>query len=229
MGDIIPIRTAIANCYLVRGERPYLVDTNTPRGKAKISRAISQAGLKPSEISYILITHYHFDHTGSLAELKKETGAKVAAGAEDVPFIEGREPMPVASDLTRMGRIARKMPQALFKYQRFRPCEVDISLKDGESLEDLGLEIIALPGHTPGGIAFVDRDKNLAFIGDLVSNYLGRPGYPYLMYSQSLQQIQQSIRRLAQLDLDFLYPGHGKIIGPRASQILEDFLKKKGL
>jgi glyoxylase-like metal-dependent hydrolase (beta-lactamase superfamily II) len=228
MDTIIHIAGSIENCYLVKGDHCYLVDTLIPKSRKKIDKALLEQGLKPGDLTHILITHYHADHTGSLADLKSESGAQVLAGAEDVPYIQGDKPQELGSDLNRLGRLLKKMPKKMVEsYQKFKNASVDVALKGGENLEELGLEVIALPGHTPGGVGFLDRANKRAFVGDLVSNYFGRTGTATICASYSLEEIEASMRKLAELELDYMYPGHGRIIGPNASRLVTDFVKKK--
>jgi glyoxylase-like metal-dependent hydrolase (beta-lactamase superfamily II) len=228
MDKVIHIAGHIENCYLVQGEHDYLVDTGVSMTRKKIDAAFTQAGQKPADLEYIFITHYHADHTGNLAALKRESGAKVAAGAGDVPYIQGDMEQMRPSDLNRVGRCMRKLPASWIKgYQKFETVPVDISLEGGEVLEDLGLEVIALPGHTYGGIGLVDRANRRAFVGDIASNYFRRVGGPTICASYSLEEIETSLRKLADLDLDYMYPGHGRIIGPNASSLVAAYLRKK--
>lgn len=216
---IITIRTLTANCYLARGDVPYLVDTNVTGGRRKVLEALSQCGAGPEDIRYILITHYHYDHTGNLAELRRKSGARVAAGAKDAEVIAGRRPPAGPGDISLAGRLLRRVPRSVLeKYQHFDTCEVDLPLRDGEMLEELGLEVLELPGHTEGGVAYLDRERRMAFIGDMVSNFFNRPGPPFLSFSYDRRAILESMRRLAELNLDYAYPGHGAVIGPGASQ-----------
>lgn len=217
--DIVTVRTPTAVCYLVRGEAPYLVDTNTPKAGKKVMGAITGSGLRPGDIRYILITHYHYDHTGNLAQLKKAGGARVAAGERDAEVIAGRKPPAGPGDISPAGRLLRKLPASLLeRYQHFDPCEVDLALRDGDVLEELGLEVLELPGHTEGGVAYYHEEKKLAFIGDMVSNILNRLGPPFLSFSYDKEAILGSMRRLAELDLEYAYPGHGVVIGPGAAE-----------
>jgi glyoxylase-like metal-dependent hydrolase (beta-lactamase superfamily II) len=227
MDEVIRIAGIVANCYLVRGERCYLVDTNTPQCGKKLVRELASAGVRPADLSHILITHYHYDHTGNLARLKRESGARVAAGAEDAPFIRGDIPAARPSELNRLGRFLRKLPSSwTSSYQRFEHCEVDLLLREGDILEELGLEVLALPGHTPGGIGLLDRADRRLFVGDLASNYPGRVGGPTICASYSREEIAASLRRLAELEVDYMYPGHGRVIGPRASEKVAAYARK---
>jgi glyoxylase-like metal-dependent hydrolase (beta-lactamase superfamily II) len=228
MDSIIHIAGPIENCYLIKGDHCYLVDTLTPKARKKIDKALQEQGLKPGDLTHILITHYHADHTGSLADLKSESGALVMAGSGDVPYIQGDKPQELGSDLNRLGRFLKKMPKNMVEsYQKFKKATVDVALDGGENLEELGLEAIALPGHTPGGVGFLDPVNKRAFVGDLVSNYFGRTGTATICASYSLEEIEASMRKLAELELDYMYPGHGKLIGPNASSLVADYIKKK--
>jgi glyoxylase-like metal-dependent hydrolase (beta-lactamase superfamily II) len=228
MDEIIRIAGQIDNCYLVKGEHCYLVDTSNPKARKRIDKALAEQGVKPRDLTHILITHYHVDHTGNLADLKKESGAVVIAGAGDVPYIQGDKPPELGSDLNRLGRFLRKLPESwTMSYQRCAAAQVDVSLTGGETLEELGLESIALPGHTPGGVGFLDRANRRAFVGDMVSNYFGRVGTPTICASYSLEEIETSMRKLAELELDYMYPGHGRIVGPGASGLVATYVRKK--
>ncbi|MBC7231279.1 MAG: MBL fold metallo-hydrolase [Actinobacteria bacterium] len=224
---IVTIRTATANCYLVLGPRPYLVDTNTPKAKTRIMRALDAGGLKVEDLEYIIITHHHYDHTGCLAELKRLSGARVASGAGDAPVITGDQEPPGPGDISPAGRLLRRLPASwLQSYQRFERCAVDLELVDGQEIEELGLEVLELPGHTEGGIALYSRSERLAFIGDMVSNIMGRLGPPFLSFSYDKAAILASMRRLASLDLDYAYPGHGAVIGPDAGSRIGELADK---
>ncbi len=226
--DVTLIRGGIENAYLVIGEKVGLVDTLAPKGYARLEKTLAEKGFKVSDIELILITHHHFDHVGNLSRLKEASGATVIAGVEDAPIIDGSSTAPPISDLNRVGRMLGRLPEAWLRgYQRFRPVPVDRTVAGGEMIEELGLEVLALPGHTPGGIGFLDREGKRAFVGDLVSNYFGRAGLPVLSASCSLEDIFASQQMLAGLGLDIAYPGHGRIIESGASQAIAGCVEKK--
>ncbi len=215
---VVLIRGGIENAYLLVGEKVALVDTLAPKGYGRLEKALSEEALKVGDIDFILVTHHHFDHVGNLARLRTTSGATVIAGEQDAPFIDGSETPPAISDLNRVGRMLGHLPEPWLRgYQRFQHTPVDHTVKGGEMIEELGLEVLALPGHTPGGVGFLDRQGRRAFVGDLVSNYFGRAGLPVLSASCSLDDIFASQEMLAGLGLDIAYPGHGRIIEGDAS------------
>jgi glyoxylase-like metal-dependent hydrolase (beta-lactamase superfamily II) len=227
MDQIIRI-AGMENSYLMKGDHTYLVDTMAPPSRKKLYARLQENGVAPGDLSHILITHYHVDHVGNLASLLTKGNPAVVAGVEDAACITGETPASPPSELNRLGRCLRKMPPRLIEwYQKCKPGRVDEMVKDGDKLEELGLEIIGLPGHTRGGTAYLDRANRRAFIGDLISNYFGRIGLPPISSSYSLEDIEASIRKLAELDLDYMYPGHGRIIGPGASRLAAGLINKK--
>ena len=81
------------NCYFVKENDGWvLIDTGMPGNAKKILAYLSGTlHAQPSGIKTIIITHCHIDHIGSLSEMKKATGAKVAAHEADADFIAGKK------------------------------------------------------------------------------------------------------------------------------------------
>ena len=104
---------------------------------------------------------------------------------------------------------------------------MDRLVSGGEMIEELGLEVIALPGHTPGGVGYYDPEGRRAFIGDLVSYWLSSARMPTISASESIEQIHGSQELLIGLDLETAYPGHGAVIQPNASKTIGSFLARK--
>lgn len=231
MADITAIKTKIANSYIVSGDfPPFLVDVNTPRALKKIKDAIRGKGYALSDISKILITHYHYDHTGCLAGIKRLTGATVVAGSGDIPLIEGAKEIIPEGEITRTARIIKRIParmyKRLFSYQFVESASVDMEVDRDMEISEIGIEAIFLPGHTHGGTGYYMKDESILFCGDMVSNWFGKISYPVLSSSYSMDEIKGSMKRIADLGADYIYPGHGKIIGPNASEKVREFLEK---
>jgi metallo-beta-lactamase class B len=117
-----------------------LIDGTVP-GQAKgIEANIRTLGFKPADVKILLNTHAHFDHAGSLADLKKDTGAKLYAMAGDVKALETG---------TYPGAEERKDLD-------FPAVKVDHVLKDRETVSLGGVTLTAnlTPGHTAGCTAW---------------------------------------------------------------------------
>jgi len=147
-------------------------------------------------VTDVVLTHAHFDHIGAVAELLAETGARLAAHADDAGSLESAE--------TTGG--------AAFGFEKTAPAP-DLLLADGETIEVGGVTLTVLhtPGHTPGGICLLATDGTGVahlFSGDtLFSGSVGRtdlPGGDSRALSRSIAQ------QLAPLDAaTIVHPGHG--------------------
>jgi glyoxylase-like metal-dependent hydrolase (beta-lactamase superfamily II) len=226
--EVVQIKGFIENAYLIKGDRTALVDTGARQSYRKIEKALRKNGVAPENIEFILMTHHHFDHAANLARLKRISGATVIAGALDAPVIEGTEQSPRPSDLNRIGRLLRKLPPKMVaSYQSYEPCEVDRKLEDGDVIEELGLEAVALPGHTAGGMGYIDREGKRAFTGDMASKYKFMWSMPSLSFSDNLKSIFESQDSLVSLGLETAYAGHGVVITPDASAQIARFVTKQ--
>ena len=78
-----------SNCVLMEGEELALVDTGIAGNADAIIRYIESIGRKPSELKYIILSHYHFDHSGSANALHERTGAQVVAHHDETERVPG--------------------------------------------------------------------------------------------------------------------------------------------
>ncbi len=121
-----------------------LVDAGNDKHGAAILGALRRRGLGPEAVKAVLLTHGDYDHTNGAHLFPR---AQLLALADDVALVEGR-----------VGRALRgPHPNGL---------HVTRALRDGEVLELAGtrVEVLALPGHTPGSAAYLAR--GVLFLGD---------------------------------------------------------------
>ncbi len=189
----------VSNAYLVSVEDGLLlVDTGIPGNAKRILAFIERLGRRPDELRTIVLTHWHIDHVGSVAELKRLTGAQVAIHELDAPVLAGRE-------RPAKGRRAMAVITRLF---RLRRVTADLLLRDGDRIG--GLEVVHVPGHTAGSIV-LRRDDGVVFSGDaLLGDRHGgiRPPDPGLSLDPA--QARASAEKIAALDFRLLLPGHGR-------------------
>ena len=84
-----------------------------------------------------------------------------------------------------------------------------MTVKEGDALSigSLSLEILNLPGHTPGCICLFEKENKSLFTGDvLFASGFGRTDFLF----GSFDDMKSSLRRLSTFDGDIkIYPGHG--------------------
>mgnify|MGYP004467498515 CR=1 FL=1 len=175
------------NTYLVISKQGNAVMIDPGVGTAEILRALHQSG---AHLSYILLTHGHYDHTASVAALMEETGAKSVLHRRDAQML--------CDDHKCMSYLFTKKP-AVF--------EPSLLSQDGTEiiLDELTFTFISTPGHTRGSC--VIRCGDVLFTGDTVlEGTVGRTDF----YSGSEELMIQSVRRLSAMEGDFrLLCGHG--------------------
>ncbi len=177
------------NCYIlacVEGGPALIIDPGDQF--FKIKAVLDKHRLKPA---MVINTHGHYDHIGS----DDEFGVLVYVHKKDLPML-----IDAKKNLSASFSLAYKVSSKIK------------TLEDKEiiNLDCLELEVIHLPGHTPGGIGLLMKkpQTDIIFTGDtLFCQGVGRSDLP----GGSQQQLEKAIQeRLFVLpDNTKVYPGHG--------------------
>jgi glyoxylase-like metal-dependent hydrolase (beta-lactamase superfamily II) len=163
-----------AVCYLVDGS--LLIDTGFPWARRCLKKTLTKLGADRN-ITTVVNTHYHEDHTGNNDLLAELCDARVLAHAEAVPEIRFPAQLPwYRSFLFGPARIAEVEPIG---------AEV--------VTEHLRLEVIDTPGHCPGHICLFEPHKKWLFTGDL---YVAAELDSQLRDAEFLGRVASEFRRL---------------------------------
>lgn len=211
-----------SNCYILGAGGEACADGGsdgkTPDGIV-CEAAVIDAGADYKEVAdvlkangltlkYIILTHGHIDHILHVTELQDACGGKVVLHEEDALFMK---------DAILNGSVM------FAGNKRFR--EADILAKDGDMFElrstgsskqnDIKLEIIHTPGHTPGSMCIKATElfpggeiRSCIFTGDTLFRLsIGRTD----LGGGDSRQLAKSLRRLMELEDGLtVYPGHGQ-------------------
>jgi hydroxyacylglutathione hydrolase len=214
--DAASSNMAHSNVYLIiNGRNLLVIDTGTPGNAKKIVAYIENLGRQPSEVSTILLTHYHMDHAGSVKDLKELTGAKVAASPEDAQYITGKQPYPKPKSI---------LMRATSSFVKAPPVPVEILLRDGEILGNL--TVISTPGHTPGSIMLLDKQRKVLFSGDTLRAEGGKVTGAPRHFTWDEAKEKDSIQKVAKIDFDTMLPGHAEPLVSRASDAVREYAAK---
>jgi glyoxylase-like metal-dependent hydrolase (beta-lactamase superfamily II) len=213
-------KLSMGRSYLyAEADRLTLIDTGVAGKAERIFEAIEEIGRRPEDLRQIVVTHYHLDHVGSLADVVARTNAQVLAHVLDAPVVRGEQPA-AGPNPRGVWRLLAFLPKLLMN-NRVAPSRVDRELNDGDEIDlDGGAKVVHVPGHTPGSIAVHLPRRKLLFAGDAAGNALGLgpPSGPLGMFNEDHAQADASFRKLAQLDFDVACFGHGKPLDKDASQ-----------
>jgi glyoxylase-like metal-dependent hydrolase (beta-lactamase superfamily II) len=175
-----------SNCYVlgVNGEG-VIIDAGVD-----VSHVLKIVESNKLKIKYIILTHGHIDHICQIDKLRAAVGGSVAIHEKDADFLTN----PVFNCSFIFGTD-----------RTFKP--TDITLKDGDvlKLNDINLEIIHTPGHTPGGMCI--KSGGMVFTGDtLFRCSTGRTDLPGGSRDNIVKSIKNKLFVLP--DETLVYPGH---------------------
>jgi metallo-beta-lactamase class B len=126
----------LASYLIVTPEGNVLLDAALEESVPQIEKNIQTLGFKLTDVKFLLNSHAHLDHSGGLAQLKKDTGAVLISSQGDKSALEG------GFYLGWEQNHAMDAP----------PVKVDRTVVDGQVLEVGGTRLTAnlTPGHTRG-------------------------------------------------------------------------------
>ena len=148
---------------------------------------LKEHGVNSDEITDIVNTHCHYDHVGGNYLFPN---AKVNIHELDANALKNDEDEDNVSFLFN-GSLKRH--------------DVDSLLKEGSKILDF--EVLHTPGHSKGGICLWDGETLIC--GDTV---FANGGVGRTDIGGDYNQLKESVKRLKELDVKNLLPGHGPIV-----------------
>ena len=175
----LPVGQLETNCYVVTDEQSLRCAVIDPGDESNTILDYLEDNRLHCEA--ILLTHGHYDHVGAVDAVAEETGATVYMNRRD--DTGGRD---------------LHLPYTLGEGGK--------SIDEGDCIEigALRFEVLATPGHTPGGLSF--RCGEALFTGDtLFRGSCGRTDLP----GGDMDEELRSLKKLCSLPGDYeVYPGH---------------------
>ena len=176
----LPVGQLETNCYVVTNEETLGCVVIDPGDESNVILDYLEDHHLHCEA--VFLTHGHYDHVGAVAAIVEETGAPVYLCARDDAHTTGN------------------------RYYSYSLPDSGRYYDDGDVLRFAGLtfEILATPGHTPGGVTILG--ENALFTGDtLFRGSCGRTDLP----GGDMDEELRSLKRLCDLPGDYeVYPGH---------------------
>jgi len=180
------------NTYLIDGPTRILIDPGHTHLFDHVQQGLMNLDLTLDDIGLIICTHAHPDHIEAVQRFNNPS-SMTTLHHKEWHFLKTMAPNVRAS----LG----------FGSNTIQP---DFFLKEGDiSIDHVGLKIFHTPGHSPGSISLYLSDHKLLFTGDLVfKGGIGRTDLP----GGDGSLLQKSLKRLYDLEIEWLLPGHGDII-----------------
>jgi glyoxylase-like metal-dependent hydrolase (beta-lactamase superfamily II) len=161
--------------YLIRSDRPCLVETGTAPSAPVVTGALAELGVGPQDLATIVVTHIHLDHAGGVGDL-----AKTYPDAEIVVHERGARHLADPSRLMASARMVYGDElDALFGTLLPTPAE-RIRAVDQTGEVDLGagrtLASHYAPGHAKHHVGLLDSVSGDLYVGDAAGIYIPETG-----------------------------------------------------
>ena len=208
-GDTWYVGTCGITVLLVTSDQGHvLVDGGPEEAAPLVAANIEKLGFKLHDVKWIVSSHEHNDHVGALAELKRLTGAKVAA-------------LETAAPQLAAGKLRDDDPQRKVA-KDFPPVAVDRVLFDRDDLRlgPLVLSVRSTPAHSAGSASWtwqscdVTRCARMTYADSATA--ISADGFRFSDDGDRVRTIREGLKRIGELPCGILLTPH-----PEASNLFE--------
>lgn len=157
--------------YLIRSDRPCLVETGTSLSAPTVVDSLARLGIGPHDLSTIVVTHVHLDHAGGVGDISEAfPSAQVVAHERGVRHLVDPEKL-----VSSARRVFGPTMDELFGDLRPTAAERVVALADVGTI-DLGagrsLDAFYAPGHASHHIGLLDSSSGDLYTGDAAGVYI---------------------------------------------------------
>jgi hydroxyacylglutathione hydrolase len=179
------------NTVFIDGKVPVLIDPGHTHLFDQVVQGMARDGKSVETVKMVLCTHGHPDHIEAIDRF--DDSVIKAISKEEYDYLtNGYRELFLATGC--------QFPARSFK----------VFLKEGRiRIGDKTFRVFLTPGHAPGAVCLYWEETKVLFSGDTVF-YMGVGRTD--LYGGDMAQLHESIRRLSELDVEYLIPGHGEMV-----------------
>jgi len=193
-----------ANVYLLQLDGAnVLVDAGSAEGMPMIEENIRKAGIEPGDLTDLIMSHSHYDHSHGVPGWQKKYGLKIHLNAVAARFLQDQD---------------YRLYGHLHKDPGWEPDPFDVThaVADEESfaIGQTEFKAYTLPGHTPDSTVYLfEKDgRSVAICGDITFalNAKGNGGLGALAryWQSNCVHYEKSLEKMLSLRIDVLLSGH---------------------
>lgn len=183
------------NCYIAADSESKDAVVIDPGGDAPV--VLKAAAEMGATLRAVWLTHAHFDHWGGVAEIVRALNIPVALHSLDLPLYRN------LGGAKQWGVPMEPGPEPAILLDSY------VSSEKRLEIGDLKFEVRFVPGHTPGHVAFYQKEAGALFGGDvLFQGSIGRTDFPGSSFETLIESIRTQFLSLP--DSTIVYSGHGR-------------------
>ena len=218
------------NSYLIEGSDGWLmIDTgwNSPEAFTALENRLKDIGLAFTDITQVVLTHSHPDHSGMANKIKRLSPAKIYLHTMEIVHQESWMDKDKIIDYStyttgqlRLGGMSEtEIPYIIESIQtgdndRFIVSH-DMLLEGCETISTglFNFKVIWTPGHSPGHICLYEPEKKILFSGDHILPIItpNISQFSPRINKNPLVEFLSSLRNIEHLDVDIVLPAHEHI------------------
>lgn len=206
----ISIRLGVTMTYLlpILDHGYIMIDAGEPGMGKRLIKALGRHRIDPRNIRLIIITHAHYDHVGSLAEILNWCQCPVLIHPLENEILQKGQIL-IPPGTTTFGKAMSRVGSLLKPFMGYTPGRGDILVESPFNLDSFGIDgqVLPTPGHTDGSLSVVLKSGE-AFVGDLAMNFLGADNFP--IFGNSIVKLNQSRELIRSVGTHTIYPAHGR-------------------
>jgi N-acyl homoserine lactone hydrolase len=169
--------------------------------KQNLAEGLKRVGLHPDNVDIVICTHLHWDHCFNIDQFKN---ARVLVQKDEIIYAIAPLPLHARSYESQLIKMRPPWLKAI----------ENIEIVEGDMEISPGIDIVMLPGHTPGfqGVNVKTAKGNYLIASDfcpLFDNWEGSPPLKHIVspIHVNLEDYYKSFKKVEKIP-DFVLPGH---------------------
>jgi hydroxyacylglutathione hydrolase len=192
-------------------------------GAAEMASGVATAGTRLGGITKVILGHGHCDHRGTAGKVN----APVICHPDEVADVEGDGGFHYFDTSRIRFPVSRALYPTLLRAWDGGPVKVSGTINEGDEAP-AGFRVVHFPGHAPGMIGLHRESDGLVLCSDTIYTLnveygvRGAPRVPHEAFNLDTEQARESVRKLADLDPQTVWPGHARpVTGDVRGQLLK--------
>ncbi len=200
----------LSNSYIVHDEHGVvLVDAGMEPDGSDMLQALDCVDRSPSDVTSILLTHWHNDHSSGAEAIRRSTGATVYYHRDEHAHFTkssvGGIRRLLADMLPEHGPAAAI--KALAGLSPPRAIESATFVDQGRMI-DGRFRVVCTPGHSPGHVSFFYEPERVLFAGDALAVCGDRLWFMSRFLTDDRALALESMRTCVAIEAAYICPGH---------------------